>query len=122
MPLVCPNSGVLRNYISSTLGKSFLLQAFLMSESSWNYHHCTRKALCFFILCWLAAGQLSILTYCGGDLIASGQLSNKVGTGSALPSASEDAEMFSGGEQLKQYSDLLRVPTLVLFWLYFWKY
>lgn len=55
-------------------------------------------------------------------MIASGQLSNKVGTGSALPSASEDAEMFSGGEQLKQYSDLLRVPTLVLFWLYFWKY
>ena len=85
-----------------------------------NYHPCAKKGLCCFILYWLVVAQLSILTYCREDWIASGWpiFSNKVGTGTALPSPSEDAQTFSGGEQLKQYYDVLRVPMFFLFWKY----
>lgn len=43
--------------------------------------------------------------------------SDKVGTGTALPFPREDAQTFSGGEQLKQYYDVL--STHVWFFIYF---
>lgn len=73
------------------------------------------------LLHFILSGGSSALNfnYCREDWIASRWpiFSNKVGTGTALLSPGEDTQMFSGGEQLKQY-DVLRVPIFFLFWKY----